>query len=268
MKTSIPHQHLHFEKSLPHSLEANEILTPVKQMEHLIQDLMKIKETKSESYHTSTTLYFFIGLTISLLFSFTVINWKTDTRGSRIDLGQLTSDFDEVMDVPVSQQPPPPPPKMNEVPPLLVEVSNEEVIEEIDLKLDVEVTEETVIEEVIVSFEIEKPVEEKVDEVFTIVENWPTPVGGMEAFYKYIGENISYPNQARRLDVSGLVFMQFVVEKDGHITDIKVVKGIGAGCDEEAIRVLQNAPAWNPGKQRGRPVRVMMTVPIRFVLQK
>jgi protein TonB len=98
------------------------------------------------------------------------------------------------------------------------------------------------------------------------VENQPAPVGGYEAFYKYIGKNIKYPDQARRMGVEGKVFVQFVVDKDGSITDVQVLKGIGSGCDEEAIRVVKSAPKWTPGKQRGRPVRVRMSVPIAFKL--
>ena len=141
-----------------------------------------------------------------------------------------------------------------------------EVLEEIEFELDMEVTEETRVEEVVIDYNAEAMEEEKVEEIFNIVEDQPVPEGGMKAFYTYIAENIHYPNAARRMDVTGRVFLNFVVEKDGSLTDIKVVKGIGAGCDEEAVRVLAGAPNWKPGKQRGRPVRVYMTVPIRFVL--
>jgi protein TonB len=88
----------------------------------------------------------------------------------------------------------------------------------------------------------------------------------MDSFLKYVSKNLKYPAQARRMGVEGKVFVQFVVEKDGSITDIKVVKGIGAGCDEEAVRVLENAPKWKPGKQRGRPVKQRIVLPIVFKL--
>ncbi|MGB3618259.1 MAG: energy transducer TonB, partial [Catalinimonas sp.] len=72
------------------------------------------------------------------------------------------------------------------------------------------------------------------------------------------------PEQARRMGVEGRVFVQFVVERDGTLTDVQAVKGIGAGCDEEAIRAVKESPKWKPGKQRGRPVRVRMVMPIVF----
>jgi periplasmic protein TonB len=111
------------------------------------------------------------------------------------------------------------------------------------------------------------PVEEEVaEEIFTIVEDQPQPKGGMAAFYEYVGKNLKYPAQARRMGIEGKVFVEFVVDKDGTITDVKAIKGIGAGCDEEAIRVIQLAPKWSPGKQRGRPVKVRMILPITFKL--
>lgn len=124
-------------------------------------------------------------------------------------------------------------------------------------------TEETVIEEVV--FE-EAPEEEEVDEIFTIVEDQPAPDGGMAAFYQFVQKKLKYPAQARRMGIEGKVFVQFVVDKDGTLTEVKAVKGIGAGCDEEAVRVIEGAPKWKPGKQRGRSVKVRMILPITFKL--
>jgi len=105
-----------------------------------------------------------------------------------------------------------------------------------------------------------------VDEIFDIVEDQPTPPGGMQAFYKYVSKSMKYPKQARRMGVEGRVFVQFVVDKNGQLTEVKAIKGIGAGCDEEAVRVLKQAAKWKPGKQRGRPVKVRMILPITFKL--
>ncbi|MCK5105868.1 MAG: energy transducer TonB, partial [Cyclobacteriaceae bacterium] len=135
--------------------------------------------------------------------------------------------------------------------------------EEIEIDLDVEMTEETVIEEVV--FE-EAPEDEDVDEIFTIVEDQPLPKGGMSAFYQYVQKKLKYPAQARRMGIEGKVFVQFVVDKDGTLTEVTAVKGIGAGCDQEAVRVIEGAPKWKPGKQRGRSVKVRMILPITFKL--
>ena len=108
--------------------------------------------------------------------------------------------------------------------------------------------------------------EEVAEEIFTIVEEPAAPVGGMEAFYKFVRKNLKYPSQARRMGIEGKVYVQFVVDKDGTITDVKAVKGIGAGCDEEAVRVINKSPRWNPPKQRGKPVKQRIILPITFQL--
>lgn len=105
-----------------------------------------------------------------------------------------------------------------------------------------------------------------VEEIYTVVEETASPIGGMPQFYKYIGSNMKYPVSARRFGIEGKVFVQFVIEKDGSIKNVKVIKGIGGGCDEEAKRVMENAPNWNPGKQRGKPVKQQYTLPIQFSL--
>ena len=88
----------------------------------------------------------------------------------------------------------------------------------------------------------------------------------MQAFYTYVGKKLKYPAQARRMGTEGKVFVQFVINKDGTISDVVAIKGIGAGCDEEAVRIIQASPAWTPGKQRGKAVKQRMVLPITFKL--
>ncbi|MDW7691291.1 TonB family protein [Flammeovirgaceae bacterium SG7u.111] len=104
------------------------------------------------------------------------------------------------------------------------------------------------------------------EEVFTVVEEVPQYPGGIDALYKHVATNITYPKEARVTGVEGVVDVQFVVERNGSLSEVKVVKGIGAGCDEEAVNVLQNAAPFKPGSQRGRTVRVRMVMPIEFKL--
>jgi len=103
--------------------------------------------------------------------------------------------------------------------------------------------------------------------IFTVVESMPGFPGGDHAIIKYLGNNINYPEMARESGIQGRVFVTFVVEKDGQVSNVKVLRGIGGGCDEEAIRVVQQMPNWIPGKQRNIPVRVQFNLPIRFVLR-
>ena len=98
---------------------------------------------------------------------------------------------------------------------------------------------------------------------FEVLPQFP---GGLEAFGKFLSKNLNYPKEARNGGVEGRVYVQFVVEKDGKLTGLRSVRGIGSGCDEEALRVFGLSPIWDPGTQRGNPVRVSYTVPIFFKL--
>jgi len=111
-----------------------------------------------------------------------------------------------------------------------------------------------------------KQVTEDSNEIFSAVEHSAEFPGGIEKFYAYLQKNVHYPAIARENNVQGKVFMTFVVEKDGSLTDVKVMRGIGSGCDEEATRVIKASPKWKPGEQNGRTVRQQYTVPISFTL--
>ncbi len=104
-------------------------------------------------------------------------------------------------------------------------------------------------------------------EIFTIVEVQPQYIGGEKALMKYLQDNLVYPNDARKRNIQGTVFISFVVEPDGSISSVKCLRGIGGGCDEEAMRVVKLMPNWKPGLQRGKPVRVQFNLPIRFILK-
>ncbi|MCP9762234.1 M56 family metallopeptidase [Lacihabitans soyangensis] len=102
--------------------------------------------------------------------------------------------------------------------------------------------------------------------IFTAVEQSPEFFGGQTEMYKYLGQNIQYPADAQRANVSGKVFVKFIVEDDGSIGNVEVMKGIGFGCDEEAIRVVKSMPRWKPGVQNGKNVRVYYNMPIVYRL--
>ena len=233
----------------------------------LVSELIKVKFVKASRQIRLSKLFFCIGLCISLFFTITAFEWRFYDDGEIVDLGKVSSTFEDIIDVPPTEQPPAPKPKI--VQPKIIEVPDEkEIMEEIEIDLDIEMTEEQVIDQpVFVELDIEVQ-EEKAEEIFTIVEQQPQPIGGFSAFYSYVGENLKYPKLAQRGNIQGRVYIEFVVEKDGSITDIKTMKGIGGGCDEEACRIIGNAPKWNPGKQRGQPVRVKMVIPILFKLEE
>jgi periplasmic protein TonB len=184
----------------------------------------------------------------------------------------------EMMNIPKEELPPPPPPppppealveKVKFTAPVVVEDTNIEsgLMTQDDLSAK---PAEAPSEDVQIEVVDEKPqvIEQKVEtEIFTVVEEQPAYPGGDEARSKYLQDNIKYPEEAKELGIQGRVFVTFVVEVDGSITDVRVLRGIGGGCDEEAIRVVQAMPKWVPGKQRGVPVRVQFNLPIKFTLQ-
>lgn len=223
---------------------------------------MEAKKSEKADLQNKSMFFFSIGLFFTL--GITVLIFEDKTYDEQVAAIVRNEDVsEEIMDVPATSQPPPPPPQVQQ--PQVVEVPDEEEVEEeIQVNMDVENTEDTKVEQI----EIKQEVEEKEDEnqIFTIVEEQAAPVGGMAAFYKFVGEKMKYPSQARRMQVEGRVFCEFVVNRDGSIQDVKVIRGIGAGCDEEAIRVIQSAPPWKPGKQRGKPVRSKFNLAIIFKL--
>ncbi len=102
--------------------------------------------------------------------------------------------------------------------------------------------------------------------IFLSVQQAPSFPGGDEARTRYLQQNIHYPVRAKEKNIHGTVYISFVVEKDGHISSVKLLKGIGYGCDEEALRVVQAMPRWTPGRQHGQPVRVQIVLPLHFLV--
>lgn len=176
-----------------------------------------------------------------------------------------------------NQPPPPdiriPPPVKTIIKFLPPKVTDKEVVEEEEMptieeikenetgSVDVEGTGEVIFEEPVEEAKGEDP-----NKVFLVVEQPPEFEGGLEAMYKFISKNMKYPASARRMNIEGSVFVGFVVDADGKISETSIIKGISADCDKEALRVVQMMPKWRPGKQSGRPVRVKFVLPIKFRL--
>jgi TonB family protein len=102
------------------------------------------------------------------------------------------------------------------------------------------------------------------EEIFSVVEQQPVPMGGLTTYLELLRKNLHYPEKAKSMGIEGKVFVQFIVMKDGKLSDVKVVNGIGAGCDEEAVRIIKEGPAWTPGKHRGKEVNVRVVLPVKF----
>lgn len=220
---------------------------------------MEPKKSPEANMENKKGMLMMIGLVAALAIVLVAFEW-TVFEGSGMDLGELNLDNEEEELMPVTQQEiTPPPPKQPEATQIEIVDDDEEIEDEMDID-DTEIDEETVIEMV--------EIEEKVDEpeIFTIVEKMPSFPGGEKALFKYLGDNIKYPAMAKDAGIQGKVFVNFVVNETGKITNVKILRGIGGGCDEEAMRVVKSMPKWNAGKQRGKAVKVSFNLPIKFTL--
>ena len=112
-----------------------------------------------------------------------------------------------------------------------------------------------------------EPVVQEEEKIFTVVEEMPGFPGGEEKLFDYLRKNIKFPPVARENGIQGRVFVTFVVDKDGKVKDVKILRGIGGGCDEEALRVIRSMPDWTPGRQNGRSVSVQYNLPVNFTLK-
>ncbi|WP_299452700.1 energy transducer TonB [uncultured Microscilla sp.] len=227
---------------------------------------METKKNPQVDLTRKRGLFFTIGLVITCLFVISAFEWKSYAEITKVEFTEDES-FEELIEIPITDVKPPPPPAVIQQPEI-VEVHDDDILDTIAIVF--EPIDSLPPAPPVLLKKTDPPVikEEKPDvTIFLTSEVKAVPKGGYPAFYKYVQKNLKYPPQARRMGVDGKVYIQFVVEKDGSLTDIKVLKGIGSGCDEEAVRVLKAAPKWNPGKQRGNPVRVRRALPIKFSLR-
>lgn len=217
---------------------------------------MEAKKNPSLDLAKKSSYFFSIGLVIALSLVITAFEWESNSRlaipRDRVIL------FDSVITVPVTDVPKPPIPRMS-VNSKLVEVRGDFPIDSILLIPDLlEMPEDSEVSLPIPAEESDVPVD--------FVEFPASPDGGFQSFYRRVGEEVNYPIQAKRGGIEGRVFVQFIVNRDGSLSDVMVLKGIGGGCDEEALRVIRSSPAWKAAQQGGRKVRQRFTLPVIFSL--
>ena len=250
----------------------------------------RTKYPEVDIFRYSSTLML-AGLAFSLFIIVSAMSWTTYEKEVYIPEIDMELETDVVVEPPRTATPPPPPPPPP--PPVIEEVPDEMVIEDDDMEfMDQSIEAETVIDVPEVTEVTEKaapppppppPMEEE-DEIFKVVEQMPRfpgceDLGGSsderkqcadKKLYEFIYKHIQYPILARENNIQGNVVLSFVVEKDGSIGDIAVLRDPGAGCGDEAARVIELINTknikWTPGKQRGKPVRVQFILPVRFAL--
>ena len=228
---------------------------------------MEIKKSPKADLESKKLTFTLIGLVLTLFVVWRVFEYKSYDKKT-IDGLQTTVEVIEEEMVEITKQeqpkvqPPQPKPQVTQI-----QVVEDDVEVEDEIDINAEVDQDEVIEE----YEFTPPEIEEEEiveaEIFKVVEEMPEFPGGAAKLMEYIQKNIKYPMMARESDIQGRVFVNFVVEPDGSISNVTVMRGIGGGCDEEAVRVVNSMPNWKPGKQRGSAVRCAYTVPIIFKLQ-
>ncbi len=265
-----------------------ENLTEMHRNEHWSSPIeARTKYPELDVFRVSTSLRIY-GIMVALLLMIFAFSWTTYEK--KVDISSLLGTVgDEIeMETPRTMEPPPPPPP----PPPSVQIVASDM-PDIETKIfqDMSIDEGSEINAAPVQEKKEvavaaapapppPPMDEAEREIFKVVEDQPTFPGceeiGVKAermacaekkLLEFIYANINYPAIARENGVSGTVYVRFVVERDGSITNIEIVRDIGAGCGDEASRVIKLMPLWNPGRQRGNPVRVMFTLPVKYELK-
>lgn len=224
---------------------------------------MALRKTDKANLRNRYSLFVEIGMVLSI--GILVLAFRTDfTAEQEFEIAlqeQETVQMEEITQTQHSDAPPPPP-----RPPVPVEVPNDVLLQNDELDLDASLD----LDDPFVSrtpppppvVEEEELAEEEEPEIFVIVEETPVLIGGLSS----IQQRINYPEIAKKANVEGRVIVQFIVDEEGNVSNAEVTRGIGAGCDEEAIRAVMQAK-FNPGRQRGKAVRVRMSLPITFKLR-
>ena len=228
---------------------------------------METKKTPKANLESKRPTWLLVGYVVVLAFMFVAFEW---TRDIKIDTsGRIVENvFEQDMEIPLTRQPevtPPPPPQVTPINDVLTIIDDDATAEETNFASLEETGEDVVIKHIPVTVDEEVVVE---DDIFVVVEENPQfPNGGTAGLLQYLGKNIKYPTIPQENGTQGRVTVQFVVNKDGSIVDVKVIRGVDPYLDKEAVRVISTMPKWIPGKQRGVPVRCKFTVPVTFKLQ-
>lgn len=229
-------------------------------------DKDEVKKSPKANLEVHKGTYILMGLVLSISLLFFAFEWST--RTSKLDKNVLVQDVLAEEEIEITRRdptPPPPPPPPEPETPELIEVVEDKVETKMEIQSEDDQSKRQT--NVYVPPPPKPKQEEVTDEVFVVVEHQPEFPGGNTAMMKFLSDNIKYPVIAQENGIQGRVICNFVVERDGSITDVQVVRGQDPSLDREAVRVIQQMPRWKPGKQRGQAVRVRFTLPVVFRLQ-
>jgi protein TonB len=229
---------------------------------------MNIKKSSKASLEDRRSIFLLMGFVAVLAFVYIAFEWTQVevTIYESVSLEAVVEEEIEIIQT-IEALPPPPPPDIPEVIEVLNVVEDDVETAEIIIDSEDDKDKEVVIRAPVTTYTSGAYSEEDTEVVFMVVETMPGFPGGDAALLKYLQDNIKYPVIAQESGIQGRVICQFVVNRDGSIVDVEVVRGVDRSLDAEAIRVVQSMPKWMPGKQRGKAVRVKFTLPINFRLQ-
>ncbi|WP_129594018.1 energy transducer TonB [Seramator thermalis] len=230
-------------------------------------DKDEIKKTPRANIENQKDTAILMGMVLALALVFVAFEWSTKT--SKVDLSTVVQDVVAEEEIEITRRdptPPPPPPPPAPEAPEIIQVVDTKVETRIDINMEDDQSKAQI--QTYTPPPPPKEREEEEEEIFVVVENQPEFPGGQAAMMKFLSENIKYPVIAQENGIQGRVICNFVVERDGSITDVQVVRGVDPSLDKEAVRVIQSMPKWKPGMQRGKPVRVRFTLPVVFRLQQ
>ncbi|WP_439185578.1 TonB family protein [Carboxylicivirga taeanensis] len=226
---------------------------------------MEVKKSKKADLERKRSLFFQIGLIVTLAAILVAFEWSTVDPNTNI-LAWHDEEVIEEEAPPITRHeeikppPPPPPPKATDIIQIVdndVELEEELQIDDVDMDEDFEVD----------LSQLNMDEEDSEEQIFIVVEEMPKFPGGTAALLKYISSNVKYPVICQENGVQGSVSVSFVINEKGEVTNVKAYRGSDPNLEREALRVVQSMPRWTPGKQRGRAVKVSYTVPVRFRLQ-
>jgi len=226
---------------------------------------MDVKKSPKASLEDKKSIYMLMGFVAVLSLLYIGLEWTQHEVTIYEDTSGAVIEEEEIEIITTAEVlPPPPPPEVPDVIEILNVVEDDIETAEIEINTEDDKNKQVVIQAPVAAAKVE---EEDDNVVFVVVESMPSFPGGDAALFKYLNDNIKYPVIAQESGIQGRVICQFVVNRDGSIVDIEVVRSVDKSLDAEAIRVIKNMPKWSPGKQRGKTVRVKYTLPVNFRLQ-
>lgn len=231
---------------------------------------MEVKKSPKADLEGGIGMSILMGMIVGLAVLFVGFEWGTkDVQVVSADEGVADIIAEEEIEItrPENTPPPPPPPPAPAVAEVLTVVEDDVELEQQDIVSSEDDVTAAQTETFVAPVVEEEEEEESAQQIFTVVEKQPEFPGGTAELFKYLSKAIKYPVIAQENGIQGRVVCSFVVNRDGSIVDIQVMRGVDPSLDKEAIRVISEMPKWKPGEQRGKPVRVRFILPVQFRLQ-